>query len=321
MPWLWGAADMPDDGDPAFLRPLRLAIVGLGLMGGSLALALRGRCATLLGIDPDPATLDLARRTHLVDAASADPADLLPQADAIVLAAPVNAILGLLEALPSLHPGPALVIDLGSTKTAIVEAMGRLPECFDPIGGHPMCGKERGGLAQADANLFRGAPFAFTPVARLETHPDQNIGAGHLASLQAGSSVGRFAAALAAAVGARPLWLDPVTHDRWVASTSHLPYLVANALAGCTPLEAAPLVGSGFRSATRLAPTPPGMMMDVLMTNSQNIRTAAHRFCEVMSRIEALLAAGDYAALQELLEGGARMQIELVEANERGKPL
>jgi len=131
----------------------------------------------------------------------------------------------------------------------------------------------------------------------------------------------RFAAALAAAVGARPLWLDAATHDCWVASTSHLPYLVANALAGSTPPEAAPLVGSGFRSTTRLAPTPPGMMMDVLMTNSQNILAAARRFGEAMSRIETLLAAGDYAALQDLLESGGRAQAQLVEANERGNPL
>jgi prephenate dehydrogenase len=308
---------MLDTSDPAFLSQARVAIVGLGLMGGSLAMALRGKCGVLLGIDPDPAVLDQARRIHLVDAVASDPADLLPLADVIVLAAPVNAILGLLEALPSLHPGPALVLDLGSTKAAIVEAMARLPERFDPIGGHPMCGKEHGGLAQADAALFRGAPFAFTPVTRSGLVETQDI-----ASLpESRSKAVRFAAAIASAVGAHPLWLDAATHDCWVASTSHLPYLVANALAGCTPLEAAPLVGSGFRSATRLAPTPPGMMMDVLKTNSQNILTAARRFSETMSRIETLLGEGDYAALQELLEGGGRARAQLAEANERGNPL
>jgi prephenate dehydrogenase len=236
------------------------------------------------------------------------------------------------------------VLDLGSTKTAIVEAMARLPERFDPIGGHPMCGKEHGGLAQADASLFRGAPFAFTPVDRSnspeEMDPEQAIGAGDIGSpveerpdrlksetCQVGrlpekpGQAARFAAAIASAVGAHPLWLDAATHDCWVASTSHLPYLIANALAGSTPLEAAPLVGSGFRSTTRLAPTPPGMMMDVLKTNSQNILTAARRFCEAMSRIETLLAEGDYAALQELLEGGGRARTQLTEANERGNPL
>lgn len=292
---------MPDADDPAFLSRARLAIVGLGLMGGSLALALRGKCAALLGIDPDPETLELARRRGVVDQAEADPAELLPQADVIVLAAPVNAILGLLEALPQLHPGPAVVLDLGSTKTHIVEAMERLPGRFDPIGGHPMCGKERGGLAQADGLLFRGAAFAFTPLER--TRPEAR----------------RFAGQLAEALGARPLWLDPVTHDRWVAATSHLPYLVANALAACTPLEAAPLVGSGFRSATRLAPTPPGMMLDVIMTNRENILAAARRFCEAMSQIEALLEAEDYPALQELLGRGLRQQTELITMNEKGE--
>jgi prephenate dehydrogenase len=292
---------MPDKADPAFLSRARLAIVGLGLMGGSLALALRGQCAALLGIDPNPVTLELARRRGVVDVAAADPAGLLPQADVIILAAPVTAILRLLEALPALHPGPALVLDLGSTKTRIVEAMERLPERFDPIGGHPMCGKERGGLAQADGLLFRGAPFAFTPLER--TRPPAR----------------HFASQLAEALGAHPLWLDPVTHDRWVAATSHLPYLVANALAACTPLEAAPLVGSGFRSATRLAPTSPGMMMDVIMTNQQNILAAARRFCEAMNQIEMLLAAEDYPALQEVLERGLRQQTELIAMNEKGE--
>jgi prephenate dehydrogenase len=311
---------MAETDDPDFLRPMRLAIVGLGLMGGSLALALRGRCAALLGVDPDPAALDLARRMNLADALAPDPAELLPQADAIILAAPVNAILGLLEALPDLHPGPALVLDLGSTKAAIVKAMQRLPERFDPLGGHPMCGKERGGLLQADAALFRGAAFAFTPVTgRVETQNLASVRAEtqDIASLR---GVRRFASALAATVGARPLWLDADTHDCWVAATSHLPYLAANALAGCTPLEAAPLVGSGFRSATRLAPTPPGMMLDVLMTNTQNILAAARRFSEAMRWIETLLEAGDYQALQELLEGGARRQIDLLAANEGGNP-
>jgi len=91
---------------------------------------------------------------------------------------------------------------------------------------------------------------------------------------------------------------------------------VANALAASTPLEASPLVGSGFRSATRLAPTPTGMILDVLQTNSQNILDAARRFCEALSRIESLLTEGDFAGLQELLEQGGQRQLELLAAHE-----
>lgn len=288
------------DEDSGFFSHQRVAILGLGLMGGSLALALRGQCAQLLGIDPDPAALELARQRQVVDLASANAAELLPQADIIILAAPVRAILRLLGDLPALHPGPALVLDLGSTKQKVLSAMDLLPERFDPVGGHPMCGKERGGLAQADERLFRGATFAFTPLARTRL----------LAR--------NFASWLAGAVGARPLWLDAGTHDRWVAATSHLPYLVANALAASTPLAAGPLVGSGFRSATRLAPTPPNIMMDILMTNPENILEALHGFCQNINQIETLLAAGDYAALQEVLAHGAEQQLSLVAISEKG---
>src|SRR5512134_506703 len=112
------------------LAEAKIAILGLGLMGGSLALGLRGKCTAIYGIDPQPATLELALSQHIVDAADSDPARLLPDSDLIVLSAPVPAILSLLEQLPSLIPDPCIVMDLGSTKRLIVEAMSRLPERF-----------------------------------------------------------------------------------------------------------------------------------------------------------------------------------------------
>jgi len=277
---------MADD-EPAFFAG-RLAIVGLGLMGGSLAMALRGKCTALLGIDPDPHTVELARQLHIVDQAVVDPAVLLPQADVIVLAAPVNGIIGLLQELPVLHPGAPIVIDLGSTKVKVVESMQKLPERFDPLGGHPMCGKEVSGLANAEARLFQGATFAFTALPRTTEHARQ------------------FAGWLAASLGACPLWIDAATHDRWVAATSHLPYLVANALAFTTPPETAPLAGPGFRSTTRLAVTPPGMMMDVLMTNQAAVLDSLHRYKAHLEQVERLLEQGDFDALQALLGEGAR---------------
>jgi prephenate dehydrogenase len=213
-----------------------VAIVGLGLMGGSLALALRDRCQVLLAIDPDPETLDLARRRHIVDQLSPDPASLLPQADVIILAAPVNAILETIENLPSLHPGSPVVIDLGSSKTQICQALDDLPARFDPIGGHPMCGKETSSLVNAEASLFQGAVFAFTPLKR--TSPRART----------------IAEQLAHTIGSRPLWIDPAIHDQWAAATSHLPYLLASALALATPFEAAPLVGPGFHSSSDRQP-------------------------------------------------------------------
>jgi prephenate dehydrogenase len=273
---------------PDFLSDCNVAILGLGLMGGSLALKLRGHCRSLSGCDPDPATLALARQWNLADRVSDRPGDILPQADLVILAAPVRVILSILDELASLHPGSAAVLDLGSTKTSILQRMQVLPERFDPLGGHPMCGKERSGLANADAELFRAAPFALTSLAR--TSP-------HLRAL---------AEQLVGLVGANPLWLDAETHDRWVAATSHVPYLVANVLAAATPLEARPLVGPGLRSTTRLAPSSWTMMRDILETNRPNVLAGLQGFRKQIEQLECLLAAGDMLGLEELTASGAQ---------------
>jgi prephenate dehydrogenase len=292
-----------DQDEPGFFSTRRIAIVGLGLMGGSLALALRGKCARLLGLDTDPQTLELARQRQVVDLASNEPAELLPLADVVILATPVNTIIQRLQELPDLHPGPAIVLDLGSTKTMVMEVMHGLPERFDPLGGHPMCGKEKSGLENADPLLFLEAAFAFTPLARTTNRART------------------FAEELARRVGARALWLDPRLHDRWVAATSHLPYLLSNALAFTTPVDAAPLAGSGFRSTARLAQTSPNMMLDVLMTNRENILAASGRFRAHLDVLDELLRRGDYETLLYFLRGGADKQKRIIETSNQGESL
>jgi prephenate dehydrogenase len=290
--------------EPAFTRSdllssARVAIVGLGLMGGSLALALRGRCAELLGIDPDPDALALALELGAADRVSANPAELLPEADIIILAAPVLAILSLLQALPDLHPGSPIVLDLGSTKREIVQAMEALPARFDPLGAHPMCGKETNTLRSAEASLFAGRPFAFTPLARTSARARQ------------------LADELVTVLGARPLWLDAETHDRWAAATSHAPYLIANALSAATPLEAqAALAGSGYQSTTRIAATPPEIMGDILMTNRENVLAALAAFRAQLDILEAQLAAADFPALHQQLAYGANLRRNLGQPKE-----
>ena len=279
---------------PDFLSNSRVAILGLGLMGGSLALRLRGRCAQLLGCDTDPTTLALARQQNLVDQLSDKPGDILPLSDLVILATPVRAILSLLDDLPDLHPGSAAVLDLGSTKVQIIERMQALPGRFDPLGGHPMCGKERGGLENADPNLYQSAPFALTPLPRTSLR------------------LRRLAEQLVRLVGARPLWLEAETHDRWVAATSHVPYLVANALAAITPVETRPLVGPGLRSSTRLAPSGWSMMRDILETNRPNILAGLQRFRQQIEDLENRLETGDLAAVEQLTAQGARNYEALV---------
>jgi prephenate dehydrogenase len=286
---------MNSDDQPGFMRSTRIAIIGLGLIGGSLALALRGHCAELLGVDPDPQALAVARRRGICDRLAATPEELLPAADVIVLATPARAILRLIHALPDLHTGRALVLDVGSTKTAIVQALSSLPERFDALGGHPMGGKEKGGLENADASLFEGVSFAFTPLPH--TSEQARVFAGELAGV----------------IGAHPLWLDPATHDTWAAYTSHLAYLVSAGLALATPGQAAPLAGPGFRSTTRLAASDPGMMLDILITNRANVRTALAQYRKQIDRLDAALAAADESALRHLLEEAAGRRAQIIQ--------
>ena len=285
---------------PAALSDCKVAIWGIGLMGGSLAMALQGKTAALYGIDPDPQTCSQAEQFHLFDRVSTDPAELLPEADLIVLAAPLGILPALLEELPAYHPGPAVVIDLGSTKTAILKVMELLPERFAPLGGHPMCGKEVRTLSHACATLYQGASFALLPLPRTP------------------APAADLALQLVKAVGSHPVWLDPSTHDRWAASISALPYLVASGLAGITPLEAAPLVGPGFISTTRLADESIEMMMDILSNNSANVLDSLKAFCAQINQIEQDLEAGNFSSLHSRFQTGADRHAVILNSFHKG---
>jgi len=283
-------ADMEDD----FLLSDRIAILGLGLMGGSLAMALRDKCAWIYGVDPDPDARAIARTKGLFDHLTEIPDERLSEANIVILAAPARAIIALLEQLPGLHPGTPLVMDLGSTKAEIVRAMAKLPARFDPIGGHPMCGKEVSTLENAEADLFQGQTFALTPLERT-------------------SEEGKaFAEELVCSIGANPLWIDPQTHDRWVGATSHLPYLISSSLAAATPPDAGPLVGSGFRSTTRLSASSVKMMVDILLTNQENVLAGIRGFQDHLDKLAKYLSNEDQEALFDALAQGAESYQNLV---------
>jgi prephenate dehydrogenase len=277
---------MPDDG-PGFFTDKHVAIFGLGLMGGSLAMALNGRCRMLTGIDPDAAVVQSALRRGIVSEAVVEPGRLLEDVDLIILAAPVNAILGILKNLANLIRNEAVVVDFGSTKREICRVMRDLPVNLDPIGSHPMCGKETSGLDYADPVIFKGAAFAIVPLERSSENARETAGA------------------LAGLLGSRPIWMDADSHDRFVAATSHLPYIVSNSLAFCTPVEAAPLAASGFASATRLAGSSTDMMMDVLETNKDTVVEALRGYRDRLALIEELLIHDDFQRLRSELEAGA----------------
>jgi len=265
------------------LSKSRIAIIGLGLMGGSLALGLRGKCAALYGCDPHLPTLELALSQHIVDYADSDPAKLLPEADLVILSAPVPAILTLLEQLPTYTPNSCIVMDMGSTKRLIVDAMSRLPERFDPIGGHPICGKEKLSLANAERTLYYAASFLLTPLER--TSPRALSAANQIIE----------------ALGAKAQTLDAAEHDRILASTSHLPFLLASALALATPDNFASFVGTGFKSTSRVAGTSSSMMLGVLQSNRENVLNTLSGLQGHLTEIQNALANEDYATLEDIL--------------------
>lgn len=261
----------------------KIAIIGLGLMGGSLALALKGKCAALYGIDSHRPTLELALSQQIVDYASSDPAGALPEVDLVVLAAPVPAILTLLDELPSFTSSPCIVTDLGSTKRSICEAMSRLPENFDPIGGHPICGRETLSLENADGALYRDAPFVITPTSRVTEC--------------ARSAVKQ----IIFAIEARLIEMCAEEHDRALAFTSHLPFLLSSALVNTLPREYAGLIGSGFRSNSRLAGTPASIMLGILRSNRENVLSALQKFQTQLADLERALTSNDASSLESAL--------------------
>ncbi|HEX9839142.1 MAG TPA: prephenate dehydrogenase/arogenate dehydrogenase family protein [Anaerolineales bacterium] len=265
------------------LQDSKIAIIGLGLMGGSLALALKGKCAAVYGIDPHPATLELAVDKKIVDSADSDPAKFLPQAELVILATPVPTIISLIQKLPSLTNRPCIVLDLGSTKSRIMSAMDTLPAHFDVVGGHPICGKENLGIENADALLYQNAPFVITPLKRT--------------TLRARTAIKN----IITVIGAHLIEMNAEDHDRALAFASHLPFLVSSALALTVPHENARLIGSGFRSTARLAGTPGSMMLGVIQSNRENILKALHHYQHQLSLLELALLSSDEAALESIL--------------------
>ena len=175
------------------------------------------------------------------------------------------------------------MLDLGSTKQSIVEAMSRLPERFDPIGGHPICGKEKLSLANAERTLYYATPFLLTPLKRTS---EKARAAAHQ---------------IIEAIGGNAITLDAAEHDRILASTSHLPFLLSSALTLATPIDVASFVGPGFRSASRLAGTPTSMMLGVLESNQENVLSVLHCLQDKLNEVESALASKNFPQLKLLL--------------------
>ena len=268
----------------------RLAVVGVGLLGGSVALAARagGVAREIVGVGRSRERLEGPLRAGLVDRVSVDVAEGVAGADCVVLAATVLANERLLETVWDAVPAAALVTDVGSTKRGIVAAAERLaakrPLAF--LGSHPMAGSEKSGWEIARADLFRGATVIVTPTDATEPRAAKGV------------------TALWEALGARVSALDPETHDRVVAAISHLPHVAAWALVdavGRFEPGALAFAARGFKDTTRIAASDPDVWREILLSNRDAIRASLAALRAALDDLERLLAAGDAAGLEALL--------------------
>jgi prephenate dehydrogenase len=277
---------------------VRLAIVGTGLIGASAGLAARrADLGEVAGWDEDPAALEVAAERGAVRP-TGSLADALEDAEIVFMAAPVAALPGLVHEVLRSAPATCTVTDAGSTKSSVCAAAGDDPRF---VGGHPICGAETHGPARASADLFEGATWFLTPMAT--TEPERY----------------RAAHALVAALGARPVAIDPDAHDRLVAVTSHLPHALANVLLnqagaarvdGHDPLAAA---GGALRDMTRIAGANPRIWVDIFLENRPAMAAALAEHRRRVEQLEAALAEGDAGFLARWIgeaSGNRRRMLE-----------
>ena len=278
----------------------RVAIVGCGLIGGSLALATRRRWPSSLVIAVDRKdVLETAIRLGAVDVGG-DDLVMAAEADLIVLSAPVRQNVEVLGRLAEYVPGEAVVTDVGSTKGTTAAAAAALPPRLRFVGGHPLAGAASGGILSARADLFEGRPWLLADDAR----PDDAV-----------ERLERFVAG----VGAVPSRIGVDEHDRLLAYLSHLPQLAASALMHVvgehTGAAGLSLSGRGLRDTTRLAASPADIWRDVAATNHQHIAEALDELIAVLASMRADLDGG--AALDRVFESAARWKRTL-EADQQG---
>jgi prephenate dehydrogenase len=289
---------------------MRIAVLGVGLIGGSIGLAARRRLeAEVAGFDPDPATLRGAVEREAIDEAGGSVAEAVQGAEAVFCAAPVGALPGLVADALRASADDAVVTDVGSTKRALLAGLPRDVDRERFIGGHPLAGAETSGIEHARADLFEGARWYLVPTER----------ASGLLYDRLHRMIGEL--------GARPLATDAETHDRIMATVSHLPHVIANVLAAEAiealgdASERLPEVGPSFRDTTRVAGANPAIWVDIFASNRDALADGIDAVVERLRRAAALLRAEDARGLAQWHREALADRRRLLEAELVGGPL
>ncbi len=262
----------------------RIAIVGLGLIGGSIGLALKRAGSDgveLVGYARRPETADRALQLGAIDRFEGSLASAVDKAALVILATPTMSVKEILSQIGSHLPVGCVVTDVASTKVQVMKwAEESLPASASFVGGHPMAGKELSGIDVADADLFKGCTYCIVP--------------GRGASDDAVQTI----VDLVHKVGARHVFMNASDHDQFVAGISHLPLILASALVMATTgnphwSKMSEVAATGYQGATRLASQHPRMNRDICLTNGENIVSWIDDFTRELQRFRALIAEGD----------------------------
>ena len=263
-----------------------IAILGVGLIGGSIGMAVRSRglARRVIGIGRRRSTLEQAKRLGAIDSGTTSIARGVAEADLVIVCTPVELIVQQVGEIAAACPAECLITDAGSTKGAIVEALDATEAHF--VGSHPLAGSEKTGCEHGDADLFVDRACVITPGKK--TRPEDY------------QAIDRFWSSL----GMRTLRMTPSAHDRALASTSHLPHVVAAALASATREKDLPLVAGGWLDTTRIAAADEQLWRQILLDNQANTLSALDEFQAALDALRKAIEASDAPRLERLLHKG-----------------
>jgi prephenate dehydrogenase len=289
---------------------VRIAVLGVGLIGGSVALAARRRLgAEVAGFDAEPANLERALELGALDRAADSVAQAVADAEVVFCAAPVAALPRLVEEAVRGSDAEAVVTDVGSTKQALLASLSDGPARERFIGGHPLAGAETSGVENARADLFEGARWYLTPTDR--------SGGLHYDRLQR----------MIADLGARPQAIDAESHDRLMATVSHLPHVIANVLvqeaaaALAEESERLPEVGPSFRDTTRVAGANPAIWEDIYAANSAAVADAIEAVSARLAEAGRMIRSREHGEVGEWHRAARDDRRRLLEAEMEGGEL
>ncbi len=274
----------------------QLGVIGCGLMGGSFALAMKkaGLVRRVVGYSKSPSTTDTARRMGVIDIAAESALLAVSGSDIVLVAVPVAATESTLKAIRHLVRADVLLMDVGSTKSDVVDAarraLGKQFGSFVPA--HPIAGKESAGVQHADAALYQGRQVILTPLEQTRAEMVQK------------------ATDVWSALGCQVLKMAPHHHDEAFAAVSHLPHLLAFAFFNAVARQPSgrdflSLAGPGFRDFTRIAASDPAVWRDVLLANKTEVLAQSQRFKDALDELEGLIQRGDGAALDAVIRQAA----------------